>query len=180
MTAAHVVVAGASAAGLATVEALRAKGFDGRVTLVGREWHLPYDRPPLSKQVLSGAWDPERVLLRRCLDADVLLGRTAVGLDVGARTVLLNDDRPLGYDTLVIATGVLARRLPGDDLTGVHTVRTLDDALSLNLALRGSPRVAVVGAGFLGCEVAAVARGMGLEVTLVGAPLQRVFGARVG
>jgi NADPH-dependent 2,4-dienoyl-CoA reductase/sulfur reductase-like enzyme len=181
----HVVVVGASAAGLATAEALRTKGYDGRLTMVGAEWHPPCNRPPLSKQVLTGAWEPERVLLRdeaalARLDADVRLGRTAVGLS--GEGVLLDDDTRLPSDALVIATGVHPRRLPGDDLAGVHTVRTLDDALSLHTALRGRPRVVVVGAGFLGTEIAAAARGMHLDVTLVdpgSAPLRRQVGARM-
>ena len=179
----QVVVVGASAAGLATAEALRAKGYAGKLTLVGQEWHLPYDRPPLSKQVLSGAWEPERVLLRTDrIDAELRLGHTAVGLDMAGRELLLDDDR-IAFDALVIATGVRPRRLPGADLTGVHTVRTLDDAVSLRAALLGRPKVVVVGAGFLGAEVAAVARGMDLDVTLVDplpAPLRRQFGARIG
>ncbi|GAB3431083.1 NAD(P)/FAD-dependent oxidoreductase [Actinophytocola sediminis] len=183
----HVVVVGASAAGLSTAEALRAKGYDGKLTLVGKEWHPPYDRPPLSKQVLSGTWEPDRVLLRDeraigRLDVDLRLGHTAAGLDPAARELLVDDDR-LSFDALVIATGVRARRLPGDDLAGVHTVRTMDDAVSLRAALLGRPKVVVVGAGFLGSEIAAVAKGMGLDVTLVGAqsaPLRRPFGARIG
>jgi NADPH-dependent 2,4-dienoyl-CoA reductase/sulfur reductase-like enzyme len=181
----RVAVVGASAAGLSAAEALRAKGFDGELTLAGAEWHLPYDRPPLSKQVLSGVWEPEKVLLRNetaisGLGADLRLGRTAVGLD--GRCLLLDDGGRVPFDALVIATGVRPRRLPGADLTGVHAVRTLDDALSLHAALRGRPEVVVVGAGFLGAEVASVARGMGLDVTLVHphpAPLHRRFGAGI-
>jgi NADPH-dependent 2,4-dienoyl-CoA reductase/sulfur reductase-like enzyme len=183
----QVVIVGASAAGLSTAEALRAKGYDGKLTLIGEEWHAPYDRPPLSKQVLSGAWEPERVLLRdekaiARLDAELRLGRTAVGLDIAAREVLLDGEIRLAFDALVIATGVRPRRLPGDALAGVHTLRTLDDALSLHTALRGRPRVVVVGAGFLGSEIAAAARGMNLAVTLVDpmpAPLYRQFGAEI-
>ncbi|ONI75753.1 FAD-dependent oxidoreductase [Kribbella sp. ALI-6-A] len=216
----HVVVVGASAAGLAAVEALRSKGYDGKLTLIGGERRPPYDRPPLSKQVLSGVWEPERVVLRDepaidRLDADLRLGQTAVGLDASRRTLRLAEtaaglstpklgeavaglgtvqpgetavslDVPpvdqLGFDALVIATGVRPRRLPGSDLAGVHTVRTLDDALALRTLLRSGPKVVVVGAGFLGSEIAAVARGMSLDVTLVDphpAPLQRQFGARI-
>jgi NADPH-dependent 2,4-dienoyl-CoA reductase/sulfur reductase-like enzyme len=184
----RVVVVGASAAGLSAAEALRNKGYDGGLTLVGDERHLPYDRPPLSKQILSGAWQPERVQLRDGeaigkLGADLLLGRTAVGLDTAERRLVLDGGDRVGFDALVIATGVSPRRLPGDVLTGIHTVRTLDDALSLRTALLKQPRVVVVGAGFLGAEAAAVARGMGLDVTLVDplpAPMRRQFGDRIG
>jgi NADPH-dependent 2,4-dienoyl-CoA reductase/sulfur reductase-like enzyme len=184
----HVVVVGVSAAGLSAAEALRNKGYDGGLTLVGDERHLPYDRPPLSKQVLSGVWEPERVRLRDeqaigKLGADLLLGRTAVGLDAVGRQVLLDGDDRVGFDALVIATGVAPRRLPGDVLVGIHTVRTLDDALSLRAALLSRPRVVVVGAGFLGAEAAAVARGMGLDVTLVDplpVPMCRQLGDRIG
>jgi NADPH-dependent 2,4-dienoyl-CoA reductase/sulfur reductase-like enzyme len=184
----RVVVVGASAAGLSAAEALRTKGYDGGLTLVGDERHLPYDRPPLSKQILSGAWQPERVQLRDGeaigkLGADLLLGRTAVGLDTAERRLVLDGGDRVGFDALVIATGVSPRRLPGDVLAGIHTVRTLDDALSLRAALVKQPRVVVVGAGFLGAEAAAVARGMGLDVTLVDplpAPMRRQFGDRIG
>jgi 3-phenylpropionate/trans-cinnamate dioxygenase ferredoxin reductase subunit len=184
----RVVVVGASAAGLSAAEALRSKGYDGGLTLVGDERHLPYDRPPLSKQILSGAWQPERVQLRDGeaigkLGADLLLGRTAVGLDTAERRLVLDGGDRVGFDALVIATGVSPRRLPGDVLAGIHTVRTLDDALSLRTALLKEPRVVVVGAGFLGAEAAAVARGMGLDVTLVDplpAPMRRQFGDRIG
>jgi 3-phenylpropionate/trans-cinnamate dioxygenase ferredoxin reductase subunit len=184
----RVVVVGASAAGLSAAEALRNKGYDGGLTLVGDERHLPYDRPPLSKQILSGAWQPERVQLRDGeaigkLGADLLLGRTAVGLDTAERRLVLDGGDRVGFDALVIATGVSPRRLPGDVLAGIHTVRTLDDALSLRTALLKHPKVVVVGAGFLGAEAAAVARGMGLDVTLVDplpAPMRRQFGDRIG
>nr|PPQ62222.1 FAD-dependent oxidoreductase [Streptomyces sp. QL37] len=182
------MIVGASAAGLATAEALRNKGYEGALTLVGKEDRLPYDRPPLSKQVLSGAWEPERVQLRDeatvgKLGARLLLGRTAVGLDTAARRVTLDGDELLGYDALVVATGVSPRRLAGDDLAGVHVVHDLDDAVALRAELLGGPRVVVVGAGFLGSEVTAVVRGMDLRVTLVDplpVPMRRQFGERVG
>ncbi|MEU0809604.1 FAD-dependent oxidoreductase [Streptomyces sp. NPDC005970] len=182
------VIVGASAAGLATAEALRNKGYDGALTLIGDEPHLPYDRPPLSKQVLSGDWQPERVRLRDeeaigRLDADFRLGRRAAGLDIARRKVLLDGGDRLPFGALVIATGVTPRRLPGDDLAGVHVLRTLDDALTLRTHLLARPKVVVVGAGFLGAEVAAVARTMGLEVTLVDplpVPMRRQLGDRIG
>jgi NADPH-dependent 2,4-dienoyl-CoA reductase/sulfur reductase-like enzyme len=184
----RVVIVGASAAGLTAAEALRRRGYDGALTLIGDERHLPYDRPPLSKQVLAGAWEPEQVLLRdkqalRGLDADLLLGQAAAGLDVTGRRVRLAGGGAVGYDAAVVATGVRPRRLPGDRLAGVHVLRTLDDALALRARLLAGPRVVVVGAGFLGAEVAATAREMGLEVTLADplpVPMHRQFGARAG
>ncbi|WP_411146800.1 NAD(P)/FAD-dependent oxidoreductase [Streptomyces sp. x-80] len=185
----HVAVVGASAAGLAAAETLRREGYDGRLTFISAEEHLPYDRPPLSKQVLSGAWAPERTALRdpaaiTALDADFLLGATATGLDPVARRVHLAGDRALDYDALVITTGVAARRLPqGHDLSGVQVLRTLDDALALRDRLRSEPKVVVVGAGVLGTEAAAAARRLGLSVTVVDplpAPVIRQFGARIG
>jgi 3-phenylpropionate/trans-cinnamate dioxygenase ferredoxin reductase subunit len=184
----QVVIVGAGAAGLTAAEALRDRGYGGTLTLIGDERHVPYDRPPLSKQILAGTWQPDRIALRgndalAKLDADLLLGRSAVGLDMATRQVLLDGGDRIGFDSLVIATGVTPRSLPGADLAGVHLLRTLDDALSLRAHLLSRPAVAVVGAGFLGAEVAAVARGMSLEVTLINPPLvpmHRQFGHRIG
>ena len=184
-----VVVVGASAAGLTVAEGLRGEGFDGRITLIGAEPHLPYDRPPLSKQVLAGAWEPQRTLLRdddalARLGLELRLGVAAGGLDLADRAVMLADGERVGYDALVIATGSAPRRLPsGRELPGVHVLRTLDDALALREELAAGSRLAVVGAGFLGCEVAATARGLGLEVTLIdplAQPLLRQLGELVG
>jgi NADPH-dependent 2,4-dienoyl-CoA reductase/sulfur reductase-like enzyme len=184
----RIVIVGASAAGLTAAEALRHRGYDRTLTLIGDEHHLPYDRPPLSKQILAGRWEPERAQLRDeqtlgMLSADLMLGRAAVGLDTAARQVLLDGGDRVDYDALVIATGVHPRRLPGADLAGVQLLRTLDDALALRAALEGRPKLVVVGAGFLGAEVAAVARAMGLQVTLVDphpVPMRRQFGDRIG
>jgi NADPH-dependent 2,4-dienoyl-CoA reductase/sulfur reductase-like enzyme len=183
-----IVIVGASAAGLTAAETLRRRGFDGRLILIGDEPYLPYDRPPLSKQVLDGRWEPKRAFLRSDqvlteLKADLRLGRAATALDVAHRQVQLDDGALIGFDGLIIATGVTPRRLPGADLAGVHVLRTLDDTLALRAALCAGPRVVVVGSGFLGTEVAAAARTMGLEVTLVGpqrVPLRRPFGDRIG
>lgn len=189
MTLGHVVVAGVSAAGLTAAETLRREGFDGRLTLVGEEDRPPYDRPPLSKQVLSGTWQPERIALRgpddlTALDADFRLGQRATGLSPRTREIRLADGSALAYDGLVIATGVTPRRPDFfRDLAGVHVLRTIDDALALRGELLAGPAVVVVGAGFLGSEVAAVARGLGLHVTLVDplpAPMIRQFGPRIG
>jgi len=184
----RVVIVGASAAGLTAAEALRRRGYDGTLTLIGDEPYPPYDRPPLSKQILAGTWEQEKVVLRNNealseLGADLLLGHTATGLDAAGRRVLLAGGGAVGYDALVIATGVTPRQLPGADLAGAHLLRTLDDALTLRAHLLDRPKVVVVGAGFLGAEVAAVAREMGLEVTLVDplpVPMHRQFGERIG
>ena len=180
-----VLVVGASAAGLATAEALRRKGYQGPLTVLGAEPHLPYDRPPLSKQVLSGAWQPERAQLRRpdalsTLDATFVLGDPAVRLDAAARTVHTSSGRELTAEAVVVATGLRPRTLPGQDgLAGVHVLRSLDDALALRKDLVADKRVVVVGDGVLGAEIAATARTMGLAVTMAGpqqAPLAYQFG----
>jgi 3-phenylpropionate/trans-cinnamate dioxygenase ferredoxin reductase subunit len=184
-----VVIAGASLAGLAAARALRAGGFDGTIRVVGDESHLPYDRPPLSKQVLAGTWDPAKIALLRDadegLEVDWVLGRRAEALDTAARTVTLDGGAILDFDGLVVATGATPRRLPTiGDVGGVHVLRTLDDCLGLKADLdAGSPRVAVIGAGFIGAEVAATARQRGLDVTLVEVlpvPLERALGGSVG
>ena len=167
-----VVVVGASLAGLRAVEFLRRAKFEGELLLIGDEPHLPYDRPPLSKEVLRGEWTPERIALRRKsydeLEAELLLGHRAVGLDTHAREVHLDDGARIPFDGLVIATGGTARALPNQpELAGVHTLRTLDDSLALRAELEKKPRVAVIGAGFIGAEVAASARNLGLEVTMI-------------
>lgn len=184
-----VLVVGASVGGLAVAEALRREGYAGRLTLLGAERHLPYDRPPLSKKVLSGAMEPASTQLRpeaalAKLDAELILGDAAVRLDVGAREVGTATGRSLRAEVVVLATGLEPRRLPAQDRwAGVHVLRTLDDALALRADLLTGPRVVVVGDGVLGTEIAATARGMGLAVTLVGpqsAPLEGQLGALVG
>ncbi|MFD4112833.1 NAD(P)/FAD-dependent oxidoreductase [Streptomyces niveus] len=172
--AADVLVVGACAAGLTTVEALRRHGYRGKVTVLGEETHPPYDRPPLSKQVLAGTWQPDRAQLRprealSALDADFILGDPAVGLDAVTRTVRTASGRALRADALVVATGTRPRTLPGQSgLAGVHVLRTLDDALALRAGLLDATRLVVVGDGVLGAEIAATARTMGLDVTLAG------------
>ena len=182
---AHVLVVGASASGLTTVEALRRKGYTGRITVLGAEPHAPYDRPPLSKQVLSGAWEPGRAALRTeemlaGLDTEFVYGDPAVGLDTATRTVRTGSGRELSADAVVIATGVRPRVLPGQgELTGVHVLRTLDDALALRTDLLAGSRLVVVGEGVLGSEIAATARTLGLDVTLAG-PLTGPLALQVG
>lgn len=185
-----VVVVGASLAGLSAVEALREAGWDGPVIVVGAEARMPYDRPPLSKQVLAGTVDPGATALRTpealaALEAEWILGRRAAALETAGPTVVLDDGRRIDASGVVVATGAEPRRLPRTgDLTGVHVLRTLDDALALRADLGAGPaRVVVVGAGFIGAEVAATARGRGHEVTVVeaaGAPFATVLGTEVG
>ncbi|HUR14162.1 MAG TPA: FAD-dependent oxidoreductase [Mycobacteriales bacterium] len=177
----RVVVVGAGLAGLRTAEALRDKGFAGELVLVGDEVHLPYDRPPLSKHVLRGERDP--VLLRpeaayAELALDLRLGVAATGLDLQTRRVLTGHD-PIPFDQLVIATGATPRRLPGSP---GHVLRTLDDAQALAPLLAPGRVIGVVGAGLIGCEVAASARAKGAEVHVVDLlprPLVRVLGDAV-
>lgn len=185
----RVVVVGASLAGLSAIETLRQDGFEGELIAVGAEPTLPYDRPPLSKQVLQGTWEADKTMLRDQGQYDGLgvtwhLGRRAAALDVGHRTVTLDDGEPLAYDGLVIATGATPRRLPNTpDLAGIHVLRTLDDCLALRADLETASRVCVVGAGFIGAEVAASARVRGVEVTMLEAlpaPLARAFPAAMG
>ena len=187
----RIVVVGASLAGFRASEALRTQGFEGALTLVGEELHPPYDRPPLSKQVLTGEWEPDRTTLPSAAPAsdggdpfDWRLGVRAVGLDLTAREVELVDGDRLGFDGLIIATGCRPRTIGGDGLAGVHVLRTLDDALALRAELDAGPeRVVVIGAGFIGSEVAASCRARGLDVTIVEAlpvPLERVLGADMG
>jgi NADPH-dependent 2,4-dienoyl-CoA reductase/sulfur reductase-like enzyme len=169
----RIVVVGASLAGLRAAETLRNRGFDGQLTLVGEEPHRPYDRPPLSKQVLQGTWDPDQTFFRRkegydALALDMRLGVRATSLDLGGRRVALADGTSAEYDRLIIATGARVRTLPGiAPRTGLFVVRDLDDAIALRQELMKGPRVAIVGAGFIGLEVAASCRARGLHVTVI-------------
>jgi 3-phenylpropionate/trans-cinnamate dioxygenase ferredoxin reductase subunit len=183
-----IVAVGASLAGLRAVETLRREGFAGRLVLVGSEPHLPYDRPPLSKEMLAGEWEHDQVVLRRGsyeeLDLELRTGIAAVALDVDEHALTLADGTTISYDGLVVATGASPRRLPGQpDLAGVHTLRTLDDCLALRKELDAGPRVCVIGAGFIGAEVAATCRRRGLDVTVLEAlpqPMVRGVGPVIG
>lgn len=183
-----VLVVGASLAGHATARALRAQGYDGRITLVGEEPERPYDRPPLSKDFLAGRVSEAELALETTaedLQVEWLLGSTATALDVADRRVTLDDGRTLAADAVVLATGSRARRLPGraHELAGVHTVRNLADARALRAELVPGVRVVVVGAGFIGAEVASTVHGLGLDVTVVEAapaPLSGPLGVELG
>jgi NADPH-dependent 2,4-dienoyl-CoA reductase/sulfur reductase-like enzyme len=189
-----VLVVGASLAGWRAVETLRAEGFDGKISLIGEEPHLPYDRPPLSKQVLAGTWPPEKAVLadkKRSSEHRVheVLGRRAVRLDAEAREVELDDGAVLRGDGIVIATGARPRPLPGTEALserdGLFTLRTLDDSLALRAAVTSveAARVVVIGAGFIGAEVASTCAGLGCRVTVLEAldvPLRNVLGPTIG
>ena len=181
-----IVIVGASIAGLRAAETLRREGYDDRVVLVGAEQHLPYDRPPLSKELLAGEWEPEQIALRKQpyddLGLDLQLGRRATGLDVSGRVVELDDGETLPFEGLVVATGARPRTLPGTPpLDGIF--RALEDCLAIRSRLETRPRVVVIGAGFIGSEVAATCRGRGLDVTvleMLPTPLARAVGPLVG
>ncbi|MBA9049558.1 MULTISPECIES: NAD(P)/FAD-dependent oxidoreductase [Streptomyces] len=168
----RIVVVGASLAGLRAAEALREQGFTGSLTIVGDEPHPPYDRPPLSKQVLLGVApaDSTGLPMRRDPEADWVLGVRATGLDTLGQRVLLDDGESLPYDRVLIATGTRARPWPNPAeaaLDGVFTVRTREDAAGLAAALDAGPRrVLVIGGGFTGSEIASACRERGLEVTV--------------
>lgn len=186
----RLVIVGASLAGLRAAQAARRAGFTGPLTLVGGEPHLPYDRPPLSKEYLDatddGPEDPTyrtEEQLRDELGLDLRLGTWATGLDAERKVVELGE-RSLEYGALVIATGAVPRTLPGvAELAGVHTLRTVDDAVAIRSALDAGARTVVVGAGFIGSEVASSARRRGLPVTVLEAlpvPLVRAVGEQMG
>jgi NADPH-dependent 2,4-dienoyl-CoA reductase/sulfur reductase-like enzyme len=179
------VIVGASLAGLRAAQTLREEGYDGTIILIGAEAHLPYDRPPLSKEFLAGTMSRAEVdLLRNTLEADFRLSTKAASLDLEARHVTLESGETVAFDGLVIATGAEPRRLPGvADRDGVFLLRTIDDCEALARRLDDGPRVAVVGAGFIGSEVAATCHGRGLAVTVIEAlpvPMVRGVGELVG
>lgn len=183
-----IVIVGASLAGLRAAEALRRDGFEGTVIVVGKEPHLPYDRPPLSKDFLAGELAPEQLALRKQpyedLALDLRLGCTATGLDVAGRQVELDGGERLAFDGLVLATGASPRTLPNQpDLDGIFVLRTVDDCLAIRARLEAHPRVVVIGAGFIGSEVAATCRTRGLQVTVLEAlpvPMVRGVGPVIG
>lgn len=182
-----IVIVGAGLAGIRTAEHCRRAGFDGELVLIGDEPHLPYDRPPLSKKVLRGdapdsTLETEQFFVDNRID--LRLGTTVTALDTGAKEITLQDGSSLGYDDLVIATGLRPRRLRGlADLAGVHVLRSMDDCVGIRSELADARSVLVVGGGFIGCEVAASLRDLGHEVTLVepqNTVLESVVGSVVG
>jgi NADPH-dependent 2,4-dienoyl-CoA reductase/sulfur reductase-like enzyme len=188
----RLVVVGGSLAGLRAVEAARKTGFDGEIMLIGGEAHLPYDRPPLSKAFLAEAGDDglapvptfrDEQTLRDELGVDVRLNTWATALDTERKVVTAGGEE-IAYDALVIATGAHPRTLPGTEgLLGVHPLRTLDDSLAIREALEAGARVVVIGAGFIGSELASTARKRGLSATIVEAlptPLVRATGHEMG
>jgi NADPH-dependent 2,4-dienoyl-CoA reductase/sulfur reductase-like enzyme len=184
----RIAVVGASLAGLRAVEFLRRSKYEGELLLIGDEPHRPYDRPPLSKEFLRGEWDEERIALRRKsyddLDVELMLGRRVASLDTDGRLLRFEDGGVASFDGLVIATGGTARTLPDQpDLGGVFTLRTIDDSLQIRDELERKPKVAVIGAGFIGAEIAASVRQLGLDVTMVEAletPLAQGLGTELG
>jgi NADPH-dependent 2,4-dienoyl-CoA reductase/sulfur reductase-like enzyme len=189
----HVVVVGAGLGGLRTTQQLRSAGFQGRISLVGAEPHLPYDRPPLSKQLLAGDWEPDRIVLAEPDALDDLGVRTHLGLPAVAlrsgnglgrpgHELELADGATLHGDAVVIATGLVARRLPGQP-AHVHTLRTLEDALALRETLGRIGSLLVVGGGFIGAEVASAAASRDIAVTVLEAlpvPAARALGPELG
>lgn len=183
----RVVVVGAGLAAVRTAEELRRAGYEGELVLVGDETHLPYDRPPLSKEVLRGDRDDTTLRPSEFFGEnriELMLGAAARSVDTASRILTLSDGTELGYDELVVATGLRPRRIPGlPDLAGVHVLRSLEDSRALREAIVPGARALVVGAGFIGCEVAASLRAREVEVVLVEpqpTPLASVLGAEVG
>jgi NADPH-dependent 2,4-dienoyl-CoA reductase/sulfur reductase-like enzyme len=166
----RIVIVGASLAGLRAAQAVEASGFEGEIVVVGDESHAPYARPPLSKELLVGAQTiSECALPLRSQAIQWRLGVAAAGLDRRRKSLRLADGESLAYDRLILATGVRARQWPGRGagLRGVRTLRTLEDASALAAELSPGRRLVIVGAGFIGCEVAATARRLGVEVTML-------------
>lgn len=182
----NIVIAGASVAGLAAADALRQGGFDGSITILSDERRLPYDRPPLSKQMLSSDDEPAPVPLRDAghwaeLDLDLRLGEGAAGLDIDRRYVITTDGNPLPFDTVVIATGSRPRAVPTPEGT-LPVLRTVKDVQDLRRAAAAYGRVTIIGSSFIGLEVAASLRSRGVEVTVFGAtelPLNQSVGPEV-
>jgi len=175
----RIVIVGASLAGVTAADALRMQGHEGPITLLGEEPHAPYARPPLSKAVLAGREPPEAVMLPPLGDdVEVRVGARVAGLRLERRAVVLDGGEQVPFDGLVVATGARARSLARPGQRGEHLLRTLDDARALRDRLEGRPRVVVVGAGFLGMEVASTCRTLGLDVTVVDRepPLVRLLG----
>ncbi len=182
-----IVIVGGGLAAARTAEQLRRAGYTGPVMIVSDEVHLPYDRPPLSKEVLRKEVDDTALKPREWYDENDItlrLGSGATGLDTHEQTVTLDDGTVLGYDELVIATGLVPRRIPAfPDLEGIRVLRSFDESLALREHASAARHAVVVGAGFIGCEVAASLRGVGVDVVLVEPqpqPLAAVLGKQIG
>jgi len=185
-----IVIVGASLAGAKAAEALRKEGYEGRITLLGEEPHVPYIRPPLSKDYLRGESELDAVVVHPTTWYDeqrieLLLSTRVRGIEPRTREVLIDDGRRLAFDRLLLATGASPRplRIPGSDLAGVHYLRTMDDANAIRGAAKTAHRVIVIGGGWIGSEVAASMRQLGVPVAMVApgsVPLERVLGHEVG
>jgi NADPH-dependent 2,4-dienoyl-CoA reductase/sulfur reductase-like enzyme len=183
----RIVIVGGGLAAARTAEQLRRSAFDGSITIVSAEGHLPYDRPPLSKQVLRSELDDVTLKPREFYDDNnitLTLGSAVRSLDAGAQTVTLDDGHQLEYDEVVIATGLVPRRIPSfPSLPGIHVLRSLDESMALREEAGAARRAVVIGAGFIGCEVAASLRGLGVAVVMVEPqpePLASVLGEQIG
>jgi NADPH-dependent 2,4-dienoyl-CoA reductase/sulfur reductase-like enzyme len=183
----RIVIVGGGLAAARTAEQLRRSAFDGSITIVSDEVHLPYDRPPLSKQVLRSELDDTALKPREFYDENnitLLLGSAVRKLDTTDRTVTMDNGTKLEYDEAVIATGLVPRRIPSfPEMQGIHVLRSFDESMALREEAGAARRAVVVGAGFIGCEVAASLRGLGVEVVMVEPqpePLASVLGARIG
>ena len=184
------VIVGASLAGAKAAETLRRQGFEGGVTLIGEEGERPYERPPLSKEFLRGEAGPEKLFVHKegyydAVGIELRLGQKVTSIDLGANAVVLASGERVPYSSLLLSTGARPRRLPiaGAGLRGVHYLRDLASAAILRAAIEEASRVAVIGAGWVGCEVAASARQLGAAVSMVEVaelPLQKVLGSEVG
>jgi 3-phenylpropionate/trans-cinnamate dioxygenase ferredoxin reductase subunit len=184
------IIVGASLAGAKAAQTLRDEGFDGKVILLGDEPVRPYERPPLSKEYLQGKAGLDKVFVHdegyyEAHDIDLRLSTHVQSLDVTAREVVLSSGEQLAYDAVLLTTGAAPRHLsvPGSDLDGIHTLRTVADSEQLQAAIRGAGRVVIIGGGWIGCEVAASARQLGAEVAVIEGgqlPLERVLGPELG
>jgi NADPH-dependent 2,4-dienoyl-CoA reductase/sulfur reductase-like enzyme len=186
-TSGGIVIVGGGLAGARTAEQLRRSEYTGPITIVSDEEHLPYDRPPLSKEVLRAETDDVTLKPAEFYeenDITVLLGKAARSIDTAAQTLKLADGSEIAYDELVIATGLVPKRIPSfPNLVGIHVLRSFDESLALRKEAGSARRAVVVGAGFIGCEVAASLRGLGVDVVLVEpqpAPLASVLGEQIG
>ncbi len=181
------MIVGGGLAAARTAEQLRRADYTGPITIVSDEVHLPYDRPPLSKEVLRKEVDDVALKPREWYDEKDItlrLGSAATGLDTQEQTVTLDDGTVLGYDELVITTGLVPRRIPAfPDLEGIRVLRSFDESMALREHASAARRAVVIGAGFIGCEVAASLRGLGVDVVLVEPqpqPLAAVLGEQIG